>query len=150
MGRQCIEPSIIKKNIKFGCKVTRIWSLNPKPIDLYIAQPKTMKETKHSNSKFEEEENQQWVGEKSIINELYNITITSKTTKSCYYVNMPHSPIATQMEGLTSIKTLVVDLENLSMQKGEKQSPLGLTQEVSQVVASPFTCKTNERIRTIS
>ncbi len=39
-----------------------------------------MKETKHSNLKFEEEENQQWVDEKSIVNELFNITITSETT----------------------------------------------------------------------
>jgi hypothetical protein len=64
---------------------------------------------------------------------------------------MPHSPIATQVERLANITTLVVDLEDPSMKKGEKQNPLGLTQEVSQVVvATPFTCKTNERIETIN
>jgi hypothetical protein len=36
------------------------------------------------------------------------------------------------------------------MQKGEKWNPIGLTQEVSEVVASPFTCKTNKRIGTNS
>ncbi len=63
---------------------------------------------------------------------------------------MPHSPITTQVEGLTSIKTLIIDLEDLWMQKGEKWNPIGLTQEVSEVVASPFTCKTNKRIGTNS
>jgi hypothetical protein len=63
---------------------------------------------------------------------------------------MPHSPITTQVEGLTSIKTLIIDLEDLWMQKPEKLNPLGLTQEVSQVVVPPFTCKTNERIGTNS
>ncbi len=74
----------------------------------------------------------------------------NKRYKSLVIVNMPHSPIVTQVEALTSITTLIVDLEDLWMQKGEKHNPLGLTQEVSQVVASPFTCKTNERIGTNS
>ncbi len=64
-------------------------------------------------------------------------------------MDMPHNPIATQVEGPTNIITLVVDLEDHLMQKkGEGQSFLGSTffgHVPSQVVATPFTCKTNER-----
>jgi hypothetical protein len=45
-----------------------------------MAQPKNMKETKHSNLEFEKEENQQWVSEKLIVKELFDITITFETT----------------------------------------------------------------------
>jgi hypothetical protein len=59
------------------------------------------------------------------------------------------NPITTQVEGPTNIITLVVDLENPLMQKkGEEQSFLGSTlfgHVLSQVVATPFTCKTDER-----
>jgi len=59
------------------------------------------------------------------------------------------NPITTQVEGPANIITLVIDLEDLLMQKkGEKQSSLGSTlfgHVPSQVVATPFTCKTNER-----
>ncbi len=39
-----------------------------------------MKEIEHSNLEFEEEENQQWVGEKSIVKKLFNVKITFETT----------------------------------------------------------------------
>lgn len=45
-----------------------------------MAQPKDMKEIEHSNLEFEEEENQQWVSEKSIVKELFNIKITFEIT----------------------------------------------------------------------
>jgi len=45
-----------------------------------MAQPKNMKETEHSNLEFEEKENQQWVSEKSIVKELFNIKITFEIT----------------------------------------------------------------------
>jgi hypothetical protein len=37
-----------------------------------------------------------------------------------YYMDMPHSHVATQMEGPTNIITLVIDLEDLSMQEEGK------------------------------
>jgi hypothetical protein len=38
--------------------------------------------------------------------------LMNKIKELCYYVDMPHNPIATQMEGPKNIITLVVDLEN--------------------------------------
>jgi hypothetical protein len=85
--------------------------MNPKAMDekislakLYITQPTSKEETKHFNSKFKEEENQQY-NEKSTIIKLFNkattIEIVNTTNEQQqkglhYYVNMPHSHVATQ------------------------------------------------------
>jgi hypothetical protein len=79
----------------------------------------------------------------------------NKIKKPYYYVDMPHNLIATQVEGPKNIITLVVDLEDPLIQKNKKQktknkkqSSLGLTlfgRVPSQIIATPFTCKTNER-----
>jgi len=48
-------------------------------VEIYIAQPTNMEKIKYSISKSKEEENQE-CGEKLAAKELFNITITSKTT----------------------------------------------------------------------
>jgi len=49
------------------------------PVEIYIAQPTNMEEIEYSNSKSKEEENQE-CGEELATKELFNITITSKST----------------------------------------------------------------------
>jgi hypothetical protein len=46
--------------------------------------------------------------------------MNKRLKKPHYYMDMPHSPIATQVEGPTNIITLVVDIEDLSMQEEGK------------------------------
>ncbi len=50
--------------------------------------------------------------------------------KFCYYVDMPHNLIATEMEGPTNIIIPIIDLKDPSMQEQKEQNLPSLTQEV--------------------